>query len=161
MINEPWIIGSLWDCLSLEQENTGCLKLWIRVSELNMTSADKPVPGREAGRQEVIWQDCHGLWGQQAQCWSRCCPGLPPLKPNMLSFGLVEKSLGLSTGHIFPLSLHLMLHLSTSGLLLVFCWCTTEWKVCHFCPMDEPQQYYERWKSTVWFHLSVKSKLNI
>lgn len=85
MITEPWIIGSLWDCLSLEQENAGCLKIWIRVSELNRTSADMPVPGREAGRQELTWQDCHGLWGQQAQCWSRCWPGLPPFNPNVLS----------------------------------------------------------------------------
>lgn len=37
------------------------------------------------------------------------------------AFGLVEKSLGHSTGHIFLLlSLHLRLHLSVSGLLLVF-----------------------------------------
>lgn len=41
---------SVWVCLSLEQENTGYLKTWIRVSELNGISGDKSVSGRVAGR---------------------------------------------------------------------------------------------------------------
>lgn len=45
----------------------------------------------------------------------------PSLEPQC-DFSLVEKSFGLSTEHIFLLlSLHVMLHLSISGLLLVSC----------------------------------------
>lgn len=153
MITELWIMGSLWDCLSLEQENTGYLKIWIRVSELSRTWAHKPVPGRQTGRQEVTWQNCHRLWGQQAQCWSRWWAGLPPLNPNVLLVWW-KRAWAIPEGTFFSFFLFIWDFICLfQGCCLFFCPCTTEWKVCHFCPMDEPQQYYERWKSTVWFYI--------
>lgn len=150
---------SVWVCLSSEQENTGYLKTWIRVSELNGISGDKPVPGREAGRQGVTWQDCHRPLVRQAQCRSRLWAGLPPL--TRACFPFCGNRLVRSPRCLLLLLLHLMPYLFILGLLLVFCSWVTERKSCHFCTMDEPQQYYDIWKSTVWLHVDVKSKTNV
>lgn len=135
---------TVWVCLSLGQENTSYLKTWIRVSELSGISAEQPVLGREAGRQEgSSWQGSSRPGVQQAWCWLRLSVLAPSTHPQYPFHKALSSPFSLFDAY--------------SVYLRIFtCYCPhiTEMMFCHFYTKNI--MIYE--KNTVWFHLYVKSE---